>query len=186
MLCFAALAAGVSGCATPYAVDRLHDAADIFTATVGVGAGAKARIGPIHPGLFANRDFAGLRGGVLTHSFNGGGELGVPAFDIDLTFMGFEGFADNRAMDRGNYYCTDYFEPALFYSLEEPFDKRQRIPFYTQIEAAIAIGPSLRLGFNPGQLLDFIFGLTTVDMFNDDLGRRRTRPKSNKAAAADR
>ena len=49
-----------------------------------------------------------------------------------------------------------------------PFDRG-----HTQIEAAIGIGPSLRLGFNPGELLDFILGWTTVDIYGDDAARQR-------------
>ena len=41
--------------------------------------------------------------------------------------------------------------------------------YYNQIEAVIGVGPSLRLGFNPGELLDFILGWTTIDIYKDDL-----------------
>ncbi len=55
-----------SGCATRgYFADRLGDAGDIFTATVGIGAGAKVRVGPIQPALIFNHDIAGLQIGRL-------------------------------------------------------------------------------------------------------------------------
>ena len=41
-----------SGCAT-YVRDRVADAGDIFTATVGAGIGVTAKAGPIHTGFVA-------------------------------------------------------------------------------------------------------------------------------------
>jgi hypothetical protein len=45
----AGVVASATGCASTknYLLDRGRDAADFFTATVGVGAGAKVRIGPL-------------------------------------------------------------------------------------------------------------------------------------------
>ena len=51
-----------SGCAT-YVRDRVADAGDIFTATVGTGIGVTAKAGPIHSGLGFDIDLYGLRGG---------------------------------------------------------------------------------------------------------------------------
>ena len=53
------------GCTTPYAIDRKRDAADIFTAAVGLGGGVKARVGPLRTGLVADIGLAGLRSGTL-------------------------------------------------------------------------------------------------------------------------
>lgn len=39
----------------------------------------------------------------------------------------------------------------------------------TQIEVAGGVGRTIRLGFNPGEFLDFILGWTTLDIFDDDL-----------------
>ena len=33
-----------------------------------------------------------------------------------------------------------------------------------------ALGRTLRFGFNPGELLDFILGWFTIDIYGDDLG----------------
>ena len=41
--------------------------------------------------------------------------------------------------------------------------------FLAQVEAVVGLGPSIRLGFNPGELLDFILGWTTLDIYKDDL-----------------
>lgn len=165
-----------TGCATPYVVNRGRDAADIFTATVGLGAGAKGRMGPLHAGLFAGRDYAGLRGGILTGKFKGGGEIGVPAAEVDCTVVAWYFFHDNRTRDRGKNFSTDFFATTPFYyRLEEPFVRdRKLIPYYTQFEIAVALGPSLRLGFNPGELIDFLLGWTTIDIFRDDIEGKKS------------
>lgn len=41
--------------------------------------------------------------------------------------------------------------------------------YWTQPEAVLAIGPSFRLGFNPGELIDFILGWGCIDVYGDDL-----------------
>ena len=61
----AALVLFCAGCASPYWQNRCADAADVFTATVGVGLGATARIGPLHAGLGANWDFYGIEAGEI-------------------------------------------------------------------------------------------------------------------------
>ncbi len=48
--------------------------------------------------------------------------------------------------------------------------------YYTQAEACVGLGPSIRLGINPGEILDFLFGWTTIDLFGDDLEWQRRKP----------
>jgi hypothetical protein len=59
----------------------------------------------------------------------------------------------------------------------------QRIPgrpyYYTQIEVVGGLFGSLRLGVNPGELADFLFGWFGVDFFHDDIGRL-TQPDQNR------
>ena len=59
------LALLLSGCATPYMMDRANDAADIFTMTYEWGGGIKSRIGPFAFGCGATASSTGLRGGAL-------------------------------------------------------------------------------------------------------------------------
>ena len=47
--------------------------------------------------------------------------------------------------------------------------------YYTQVEVVIAIIGSLRLGFNPGELLDFLVGWTTLDIYGDDLNKKGSK-----------
>ncbi|MFO1524078.1 MAG: hypothetical protein U1G05_19045 [Kiritimatiellia bacterium] len=44
------------------------------------------------------------------------------------------------------------------------------LSYYTQIEAEVGLVGSVRIGFNPGELLDFLLGWTTLDVFGDDIG----------------
>jgi len=44
-----------------------------------------------------------------------------------------------------------------------------RHPYYTELEIVLGLGPSLRLGFNPGEFADFILGWFGIDFFADDL-----------------
>ncbi len=48
--------------------------------------------------------------------------------------------------------------------------------YYTQLEvAAGALLVGARVGFNPGELLDFLLGWTTLDIYGDDV---REQPES--------
>ncbi len=176
----------MSGCAStkPYLVDRGRDAADIFTASVGVGGGVKARVGPLQLGLWGNKDVAGLRGGTMSHwPLAKRGEI----HDLDFLLFpiftfGFESFdpSGNAIVeDRGkgiNSIKTLPFVSLPMY-LGDDDDKeydfsRERVPFFTQIEFAAGLGGTVRLGFNPGELIDFILGWTTIDIFNDDMEKK--------------
>ena len=65
-ICFVLLFTLCSGCAsTGYLGNRMRDAGDIFTATVGKGGIAKARLGPFRTGIFVGEDIAGLRAGEI-------------------------------------------------------------------------------------------------------------------------
>ncbi|MDE0838730.1 MAG: hypothetical protein OSB41_06700 [Kiritimatiellae bacterium] len=41
--------------------------------------------------------------------------------------------------------------------------------YYTQMELAVGVGLTLRLGFNPGELLDLLLGFASLDLYGDDL-----------------
>ena len=43
------------------------------------------------------------------------------------------------------------------------------VPFFTQVEVALGLGGTCRLGFNIGELVDFLLGWGGKDIFNDDL-----------------
>ena len=169
----------LSGCASSsnYFTDRWNDAKDVCTATVGVGAGAKARVGFFGTGLHVVRDYAGLRGGdfgALKPKENHAGDGGVLLFGMETS-------PESEATQlRGKDYMASqwffFYTPAIMDD-----DHHPKAHFYTQIEVAAGVGGSVRLGFNPGELLDFLFGWLGADLYGDD--QARFRPKRDKEPA---
>ncbi len=156
------VAALLTGCTSTYWADRGRDAADIFTVTGGLGLGAKARVGPVATGLMLQEDMVGLRGGTFSRASN-------KDLDAALVFMGLEVFTliDWRGKDFGTDTLFFVYIPRNDCEYIKHF-YHTKWPYYTQIEAVVALGPSVRLGFNPGELLDFILGFTTLDIAGDD------------------
>lgn len=160
-----------SGCATPgYLGDRMRDAGDVFTATVGQNYGAKVRAGPLRAGLFCGLDYAGLRAGELGLPFHPSGY--EQAIDLEFTALSSETFFPDDlqiAQRRGKLFKS---EGIICFALPDempPASRRQRAAYYTQVEVAAGLFGGLRLGFNPGELLDFVLGWTTLDIYEDDL-----------------
>jgi hypothetical protein len=46
-------------------------------------------------------------------------------------------------------------------------------PYFTQVEVAAGFGGVARVGFNPGELMDLCLGFVGVDIYDDDLERRK-------------
>jgi len=196
----AVASATMVGCASTkgYFVDRGRDAADIFTVAVGRGVGVKAKIGPIQTGLIVNEDVFALRGGEVSYwpAFSPvrprqwGERSGrpveallplpmIPNEELILYGGGEEFGAGPLAETRGKTFSALNVIP-LFPSAARIKDNTCHTawPYYTQIECVIGLGPSFRLGLNPGEFLDFILGWMTVDIFNDDLERKKRNAKA--------
>ena len=172
-----AFSAICAGCATKgYIGDRMHDAGDIFTATVGLGAGGKARVGPLQVGLLINGEIGGVRCGECSLLFPG--EIVGPVETLPIyPYRGRDGFFKNVVpaehnipLQRGKAFVASTHRYVPFVATADQAE------YYTQIEAVIALGVSIRLGFNPGELMDFILGWTTIDIYGDDIEWK----KSNK------
>ena len=183
------LAAFVTGCATPFMVDRGHDALDVFTATVGIGGGVKARVGPIQTGIFANTEGFGLRGGYIGDQQ--GGDDSLWTVDLDCLVWSAESYGPTKLRARakgvsaGGYCFISVPRGDPYYKEYHPIFGRYNAPYYTQLELAVGLGPTVRLGFNPGELLDFILGWTTIDIYNDDLEtRKKQKEQSNSSTQA--
>ncbi len=43
--------------------------------------------------------------------------------------------------------------------------------YFTAIEVEAGLGLTVRLGVNPGELVDLVLGLFTIDIYRDDIGR---------------
>lgn len=196
------LAACFAGCASTggYFIDRSRDTADIFTVVMGGGAGGSARVGPIQAGLLLQWGELGLRGGELSPGTLENGQLSTTVIpfvpdDSSITGMvfGLEQYTARKngcargkgfkAVSRFPFLTTE-LRPSTFVDLG---GKGKRVspgpyPYYyfSQIEIYLGALMGVRVGFNPGELLDFILGWTTTDIFNDDLEAREQKEKSNK------
>ena len=184
----------MTGCSTPYMIDRTRDAADILTAAVGLGAGAKARVGPLRAGVYGIFDRAGLRGGEV-QCYDSESEVGEASYII----ASFEEFLPAKcpiAEQRGKHFqavgvlvfsasvsAIPTSSSAIRRSVvRKPW--RQHLPFYTQIETAFGYGGTVRLGLNPGELIDFVLGWATVDIFDDDIAGRAGPDDDEEAGGA--
>jgi len=177
----------LTGCASTgsYFVDRGRDVADIFTATAGMGAGAKVQLGPLQTGVIANADLAGLRGGKL-FVYDNSNEIGFPdSGDLEAILYGTSWFLYDRHRNK-KFHDGPYMLPIWDHGeVPFPFCRRPSYPrkscpaYYTQIEATGGLLGTVRLGFNPGELLDFIFGWTTIDIYNDDIEKRKKIEQCN-------
>ncbi len=190
VICAVAVMGG--GCASVgYFKDRGRDAADIFTLTGGWGLGVKVRVGPVRTGLlFKHFELIGLRGGILVpigaslrdSEYFGDWYFSPPFAVLDRTHdygLGTtaeeEFFPDTLGRGKGIYIAAvlGSDRPFLHPFLAEP--EEVGACYYTQIEALVALGPSVRAGFNPGELLDFVLGWFMIDIYGDDIGRRTSK-----------
>jgi len=92
---------------------------------------------------------------------------------------------------RGSEHVTgrDQFRPIGFPKLRgKEIDSRNKFIFVThdsiqhisQIEVVVGLFGSLRLGCNPGEMVDFLFGCFGVDVFNDDIEMRPFKERRRK------
>jgi len=162
-----------SGCTSPYLVDRGRDAMDIFTVSVGTGAGAKARVGPVQTGIMYQEDYYGLRGGGFgafggSHSF-----FYNHNYDAQFLFSGSESYQPvdiDVIAKRNKEFSTSEAMLQIPIPLVSYLAKNSYCPsYYTQIDIVAALGGSIRLGFNPGELVDFVLGWVRIDIYSDDI-----------------
>lgn len=176
-------------------IHRANDWNDVVTGTVGEGFGVKVRVGPIQTGLYTGNDMAGLRSGVKGNNWGR-----IANYDYYWLFYGkehFDGWMDNRTpLARRKVVAAKSFFPCFVrpeamspYAKEDIFmgekkltDGSRNHAYWSQIEIAIGLGDSLRLGFNPGELLDAVCGHFGADIYGDDVTAdeaQRHRPKAS-------
>jgi len=196
----------VSGCAqTGYFADRRHDLADVVTVCGGLGLGLRAQTGPVTIApVIMTMDLVGLRGGELFSIPELGAETDTPPIDAGALWWCtsiFDLESDGRPQQRGksvfslpvpqtekDMQFTVFSEswpfiavPRMVWQAEEKQLERYPLHYWSQLEVTLGILGSLRLGANPGELVDFILGWLTVDLYGDDLARR---PVLSRAASA--
>ena len=209
--------------------NRLDDAKDLVSFTVGRGWGIKVQAGPLHADTMYNyAPIAGLRGGEFFQSVPHSddyhveeGNIGVPFLFANMEIF----YPDRHAAERGKAYCamtpllpifvlcpeqhsakfcnscswkrkrdgrnkseklppeqTAQTSPETEKELsgtEEsrkkapcwnlPFDGRRAWYKYSDIEVTAAFFRGFSIGFNPGELLDFLAGFIGLDIYGDDL-----------------
>jgi len=155
-----AMAIQAAGCASPYMIDRGRDAADVVVLSVGCGLGGRIRVGPVHAGLIGSIGSLGLRGGRFGCSEVDDGEM-------DFTVISGEQFRP-FGRRRGKDYNAQGRIPFIVSDVETEWAGFN--PYFTQIEVQAGLLLVPRLGLNPGELLDFLLGWTTLDIFGDDVG----------------
>ena len=179
-----------SGCAT-YVRDRMADAGDIITVTVGEGLGVTAKAGPIHTGLGYCFDYYGLRCGEILKRNRGAWDFGeYRSGDFALVILAVSGFWSNecnnlpkRAEVRGktfesewlNWQGNGHFVP--FFDVPSGHHGKGCPSQLTQMDIAIGVGISIRLGINPLELVDFILGFVGLDIYDDDVAGAKGEEK---------
>lgn len=171
--------AGMAGCSSTgqYFSHRRQDALDVITIGAGIGSfGAKARIGPLQTGILTDLSwFPVIRGGELFPDLRQPGS-GVP-YDRDLQalIVGMEisesGKSRGKGFEAGALLSKDVWGKVKKYPVV-PF---VHLPinscpsYFSDVQIVAGLVFSIRLGVNPGELLDFLLGWTTLDIYNDDL-----------------
>ena len=180
--------------------NRGRDAADIFTATVGAGFGGfKAKAGPVQAGLMSEGIYVsfygektcetpkgGLRGGDWLNESSNEKKFAGFETNIDTQYFvyGMEIFGGGEtANERGKtrigftiLMLTFPLPEDSFYRIpkEENYEyaKFSALPYFFDIELALGFGYIFRIGLNPAELIDFLLGLTTIDIFGDDIVKK--------------
>jgi hypothetical protein len=119
---------------------------------------------------------AGIQGG---DAFCGYGEYKTEnGWDGMILFGGEEGNSAPRAKSRHKHHSAFYL---LGIAMPAAPHGEVKCPpsYFTQIEVTAGLGGGSRLGFNPGELLDFILGWVGFDIYGDDLASRQNETESN-------
>jgi hypothetical protein len=182
-----------NACAHPYFVNRGRDAADIVKATVGVGAGGMARLGPVCVGILPlqvdgwgwNCDWVEEPSGEsalgrLNYNWfvtvRENNVTGWTRGKMYLAVGGWYSLRDQKWFVYQNTWASNFPFLASPIAMEKLGKKKKDDPrplfhpYYTQAEVCVAWFGSLRIGVNPGELADFVLGWVGIDVFDDDIG----------------
>jgi hypothetical protein len=168
----------LTGCAN-YWANRGRDAADIITLQVGTGAGVKARVGPFQAGLLSENGLFGLRGGEFIgwSQYRAATTESPSKWDDVIFLVGAERFeGSGPLLERGKGFKSRQILLSIPFNLSRDRDYVGESPapfnpwpYLTEIEAAGGAFLTFRVGANPGELLDFVLGWTTLDIYGDDI-----------------
>lgn len=181
-----------TGCTANERIARSADWAEVFTLTVGEGVGAKARLGHAQLGLYRGSDKAGLRAGRWGASWDTHDN-----YDYLWAFYGREYFdgwenghppllANKRVAATHRFpFAVDRAAPhprrwTDSFGAEKLADGSENTAYSTQMDLVVGLFGSVRIGFNPGELLDAIVGHLGGDLYGDD-NRAEMRKRKSRA-----
>jgi len=95
--------------------------------------------------------------------------------ELDLTVFSIEGTGPGFDQVRGKTYEAGSMIP--FVALVDKRPLYMHWYYYTQMEAALGLGGTIRIGVNAGEILDFLFGWFGVDIMHDDINRVDALPQ---------
>jgi hypothetical protein len=194
LLCLGA-AALIAGCgcrSTGYWAARGRDLADIATVTTGPGLGVKLRTGPAHlTPLLLYVDAGGLRGGECFYVPGLGLDRRQPPQDVGALWWASSVWVlpeVPRLEERGKAHLATPLKlpptaelydilsdtppfvtmPRLHWPAEKLTVTRYPVAYHSELEFVLALGWGLRLGLNPGEILDFVLGWFRLDLYDDD------------------
>lgn len=173
--CAILLAVLTAGCASSdYMTDRWRDTLDMGTLTYNSSLGVRGRVGPLGGGLYAGIELGGLRGGECKKIDTDDG-YGLVS-DMDLTLFAAETFAPKNftiARARGKLYKAKgvLTITPLVEMQGEDHSWLRHLPYYTDAQVALGLLIGVRMGFNTGELVDWLLGWCMIDIFDDDIGR---------------
>lgn len=166
IILFVLLAISLTSCS--YTRNRINDAKDIFTLCVNPSLGCQVQAGPIRTGAGASISVYGMSDGCIGGF---GGPRVLPPHQYVLIGPG------GKETTTGWYY-PDILKRGKEYQQEQFFlvglpkysnSKAWMKPYYTQFEVDAGFVVGLKVGVNPGELLDFFLGFFGVDMYGDDI-----------------
>jgi len=168
-----------NGCSSLYLNNRINDFKDITTCSIGTGWGVKCRCGPIHAGLLQSEDWLGLRGGEIFINKQGCYVSNESEFLAWTKEDFLHGNSRNKSysfqpfsigIDRPSNTNTSGILPFIALPPTKLVEEVDGVPlsYYTECEVCFGLGMVIRLGINPGELLDFILGFFYIDILNDD------------------
>ncbi len=162
-----------------YYRNRAMDLRDILTLsfTVGLQAGAKVQAGPAAVGL-AFVPGGGGHGSLASEYGLRHGEVGevyTDLFVIGLSFSEESGTNEGRSDVRGKDTTQT---PAERNQGGTPANLR-KAHNYTRLGVYLGFIGGLTIEANPGELVDFVLGLFTVDIYGDDIYRTNRAPASS-------
>jgi hypothetical protein len=160
---------------------------DVFSATFGTGWGLKPRISALSlsPSYYYQSAF-GVQGGDIIFT----NDMDLAAFPFGTTHLeSFKGgiYAQTRGKaflvwddhcffinTPSKYMKGPYLSTSMSILVPADYEENQDEPYpnayYSDIELMMAFGGGIKFIFNPGELLDFILGWTTLDIYGDDIG----------------